>query len=132
MKLDWIMAKDLTLSEIRTLITGAKTCIWDSMDAGELVEASLQNEVYFYRMTGEASGILVARPNWRMNRLEILLVVGKGYGKAMPEIRGEVAMAAKGLGLDYIAGWVSKNTHMAVYEKFTSAKPVATLYLEKV
>jgi hypothetical protein len=132
MKLDWIMPKDLTLDEICTLIQGAKTCIWDSMEIGELIEGALENEIYFYRMTGEASGIIIARPNWRMNRLEILLVVGKGYSKAMAKIRDQTKAVAQGLGLDHIAGWVSKNTHMAMYEKLTSAKPVATLYVERV
>lgn len=132
MKLEWIKARELSLEEIADLIKGAKTCTWDYMSVEELIEADKENSVYFYRISGEASGILVARPNWSMRRLEILLIVGRGYARWMPEIRGEVAMAAKGLGFDSIAGWVSKRTHMAAYERCTSAKPVATLYVETV
>lgn len=132
MKIEWTKAAELTLDEICDLIRGAKTCTWDSMSVEELIEAAKENSIYFYRMSEEASGILVARPNWQMDRLEILLVVGVGYSRWMPEIRGEMAMIAKGLGLNNLAGWVSKRTHMAAYERFTSAKPVATLYVEAV
>ena len=98
--------------------------------AVELVERALKNQNEIFRITGDATGVIVVAADG--NKLSVEGFAGKGIVKHFAEVYKQVRLLAAVKGLEIISGYVQRPGIAELYRKHTGGKPVLTLWEEKL
>lgn len=123
-----IAPEDLNEHDIMWLTRGCLGAKWRSFTAVDLVREALERKVSFFRVTGDADGMVAV--STEKDEMFIETLAGLGFVKYFGEIHDALAVLARSAGLKKIAGLVFREGLRHLYDTRTKGRPIATLYVE--
>lgn len=98
--------------------------------AVELVERALKGQHEVFRITGDAEGVIVVAADGE--KLSVEGFAGKGIVRHFDEFYKQVRLLAALKGLSVLSGYVRREGIAELYRKHTGAKPIVTLWEERL
>lgn len=130
-KVERVIAKDLTAEDIRWLVISCQAS-YDGATAVEIAEAARDGAVGIHRLSGDVEGIFVLEPQVLKGKpgLKIIGLAGRGLLRNFCAVHDKICTTAKACGGEFVSGFVGRGALAALYKKQTSAKMVATVFVE--
>lgn len=132
-KLTLIQPRDITEADARWIVI---SCLrsYDGATGEDIVQAALQGAIGIHRISGDAEGIVILEPEIINKKpgLKIIGFAGKDVLRNFYAVHDAICVTAKACGGTFVSGFVGRGALAALYRKHTSAKQVATVFVENL
>jgi hypothetical protein len=106
---------------------------WDKATPDDQIRAVKNGQAYMFRVSGDMEGIFVlAIGDKKSKRLVITALAGRGMIKNFGEFYSKVKDLCKSAGAKALYGFVSREGLKRLYNKHTTARSKAELFLENL
>lgn len=124
-----VKLEELTNGELSLIASYCREC-YEPVSLEDFVNRVRNRDAAVYRFEGDSVGIFVLSRG--SDGLYVETVAGQNVVKHFEEIHQKVRMVAAAAGAKALYSYVARPALQRLYDRKTKARPVATLYKEKL